>query len=243
MTAPVSVVIPTLDVGAAIAPCLAALAEGAIDGLVAEVIFADGGSSDATAEIAEAVGARLVTAPRGRGRQLAAGAAAARAPWLLFVHADTRLAAGWPAAVRAHVARHPERAAYGRLRFESTAAMARVTEAWAAVRSRALALPYGDQGLLVSRALYEVAGGYPDLPLMEDVALVRRIGRRRLAPLATVATTSAARYEREGWLRRGALNLSTLALWYAGARPDWLSRRYHRTRNDRAGLPPGKAPD
>ena len=228
MSAPVSAVIPTLDVAERVGPCLAALAEGAFAGLIAEVVFADGGSSDGTETVAEAVGARLVTAPRGRGSQLRAGAEAARAPWLLFLHADTVLAPGWTDPVAEFVAGPPDRAAHCRLRFASPAAMARVTEGWANLRARVFALPYGDQGLLVSRALYHAVGGYPDGPLMEDVALVRRIGRRRLRTLPVVATTSAERYEREGWMRRGALNLSTLALHLAGADPRRLAKRYHR---------------
>jgi len=235
MSAPVSAVIPVLDAADRIGPCLAALAEGAFDGLIAEVVIADGGSTDAIAEIAEAVGARLIEAPRGRGPQLATGAAAARAPWLLFLHADTVLPPGWPAAMRAHIETAPDRAGWCRLAFDSEAGMARLTAAWANLRARRLALPYGDQGLLISRAVYEAAGGYPPVPLMEDVALVRRLGRRRLAPLGITATTSAARYRADGWLRRGALNLSTLALWHLGVPPERLLRRYDRKRRHCTG--------
>ena len=224
LSAPVSVVIPTLDVAGRIGPCLGALGEG-VAGLIREVILADGGSSDAIAEVADATGARLVTAPRGRGSQLAAGARAARGDWLLFLHADTRLVPGWSEAVRRHLAGGPERAGYFRLRFDSEDMMAGVTAGWANLRSRAFRLPYGDQGLLVARALYDRAGGHPEIPLMEDVALARRLGRR-LVPLDAVAVTSAERYLREGWVRRGARNLSTVALWFAGASPERLAERY-----------------
>lgn len=228
MSAPVSVVIPTLEAAARIGPCLAALAEGALDGLVREVIIADGGSGDEIAEIAEAVGARLVTASRGRGQQLGAGAAEARGAWLLFVHADTVLAPGWTAAVRRHIEMRPDRAGYAALGLDSQATMARVTEGWANLRARLLGLPYGDQALLIPVRLYGEAGGYPPIPLMEDVALVRRIGRRRLSPLGTRALTSAARYERAGWLRQGWRNLSTLVLYSVGVSPERLARRYGR---------------
>ena len=228
MSAPVSVVIPTLDAANRLGPTLGALAEGAIDGLVREVVLADGGSSDAIAEVAEAVGARLVEAPRGRGPQLAAGARAARGPWLLFLHADSLPGPGWTAAVRAHIAAGPGRAGYASLAFDSRAAMARVTAGWANLRSRLFALPYGDQGLLIHRELYEATGGHPEIPLMEDVALVRRLGRARLARLDMTITTSAERYEREGWVRRGTRNLTTLALYLGGASPEGLVRRYER---------------
>jgi len=228
MSAPLSVVIPTLEAADRIGPCLGALAEAAIEGVVREVILADGGSGDAIAEVAEAVGARLVAAPRGRGMQLSAGAGAARGDWLLFLHADTVLSPGWSGAVAAHLRDRPERAGYFRLAFDSTAPMAGVTAGWANLRARGFALPYGDQGLLISRCLHDRVGGYPPLPLMEDVAIARRLGRGRLAPLDAIATTSADRYVREGWVRRGGRNLSTLALYALGVGPERLARRYAR---------------
>ena len=228
MSAPVSVIIPVRDAAAQLPPCLAALAEGAVDGLVAEVILADGGSTDDIADLADGVGARLLAAAPGRGPQLRAGAAAARAPWLFFLHADTVLPPGWPGAIRAHIERAPDRAGYARLAFDSAHPMARVTAGWANLRARAFALPYGDQGLLVARAVYDAAGGHPPLALMEDVALVRRLGRQRLAPLALTVTTSAARYEREGWIARGWRNLTTLMLWRLGVPAERLCRRYER---------------
>jgi hypothetical protein len=108
--------------------------------------------------------------------------------------------------------------------------MARIIAGWANLRSALFALPYGDQGLLVSRALYDKTGGYRPIPLMEDVALVRRIGRRRLARLRVAAVTSAARYATDGWLRRGWRNLTTLALYFLGVDPERLARRYSRGR-------------
>jgi len=230
MSAPVSVVIPTLEAADRIGPCLGALGAAVMAGVIHEVIVADGGSSDAIAEVAEAVGARLVTAPRGRGKQLAAGAKAARGDWLLFLHADTVLAPGWGAAVLAHVQTRPGRAGYFTLRFDTQGPMARIVAGWANLRAALFALPYGDQGLLISRALYDQAGGYRPIPLMEDVALVRRIGRRRLARLGPAAVTSAARYGADGWLRRGWRNLTTLALYFLGVAPERLARRYERGR-------------
>jgi rSAM/selenodomain-associated transferase 2 len=226
MAAPVSVVIPTLEAADRIGPCLAALVEGVAEGLVAELVITDGGSADAIAEIAEETGARLVAAPRGRGTQLRAGAKAARGDWLLFLHADTVLPPGWPAAVRAQIEAGPGRAGHFRLAFDTPGALARLTAGWANLRARALALPYGDQGLLVHRDLYEAVGGYPPVPLMEDVAIVRALGRRRLTELPATAVTSAERYARAGWLRRGWRNLTTLGLFFLGVRPERLEARY-----------------
>jgi len=230
MSAPLSVVIPTLDTAARIGPCLGALSEGLMCGLIHELIIADGGSEDAIAEIADALGARLVPASRGRGNQFAAGARAAHGDWFLFLHADTVLPPGWAEVVRSHIDTGPQRAGYFALRFDTPAAMGRLVAAWANLRSALFALPYGDQGLLVSRLLYRQTGGYPDIPLMEDVALVRRIGRRRLVRLGAAVVTSAARYGADGWLRRGWRNLTTLALYFVGVAPERLVRRYERGR-------------
>ena len=93
-------------------------------------------------------------------------------------------------------------------------------------RARAFGLPYGDQGLLISRVLYDAAGGYAPLPLMEDVDLVRRLGKRRLAPLEAVAVTAAERYRRNGWWRRPLRNLCLLGLYVLGIPPERLARWY-----------------
>jgi len=226
MRAPVSVVIPTLEAAERIGPCLQALAEAMTAGVIREVILADGGSGDGIAEVAEATGAVLVAAPQGRGPQLAAGARAAQGQWFLFLHADTVLGPEWAEAARAHMQAHPDRAGYFRLRFDRGGIAARLVAGWANLRSRLFALPYGDQGLLISRRLYDKARGYPEIPLMEDVALARRLGRRRLAPIGAEAVTSAGRYAADGWLARGSRNLTTLALYFAGVAPERLARRY-----------------
>ncbi|MEL6481842.1 MAG: TIGR04283 family arsenosugar biosynthesis glycosyltransferase [Pseudomonadota bacterium] len=228
--APLSVVIPTLNAAASLAPLLAPLAEGAAAGLVREVVIADGGSDDDIAALAEGVGARFVAAPRGRGRQLSAGCAAAGGPWLLILHADTRLPADWQGAVADHIEHHGGAAAYFRLRFDDRSAPARFVAGWANLRSRLFGLPYGDQGLLVPRPLYDRAGGYPEIALMEDVVLVdairRTAGRGALRSLATTVETSAERYRRDGWVKRGARNLLTLLRWRLGADPEALAAAY-----------------
>lgn len=225
MAAPVSVVIPTLEAADGIGPCLAALAEALTEGLIRELILSDGGSGDGIEAVADAAGARLLVGAPGRGGQLARGAAAARGEWLLFLHADTVLSRGWPDAVRRHMVEAPEAAGWFRLRFDDPGPAAAWTAGWANWRSARLGLPYGDQGLLVRADVYRRAGGHPDQPLMEDVALARRLALR---PLDAVAVTSAARYRQAGWARRGARNLSTLALWALGASPERLARRYSR---------------
>ncbi len=225
---PLSIIIPALDAAASLPATLAALAEGRAHGLVHEVLVIDGGSRDATTRLAEAGGARVVATARGRGHQLVAGAEAASGEWLLFLHADTRLGRGWAAAVGAFIAR-PEnacRAGYLRYRLDDPAAAARRLEALVAWRCRLLALPYGDQALLIARRFYDELGGFRPLPLMEDVELARRIGRRRLAPIAADAITSATRYRRGGYVARPLRNLGCLTLYFLGLPPQLLVRLY-----------------
>lgn len=228
MPAPLSVILPTLNAADRLGPTLGAVAEALTEGLIAEVILSDGGSQDDIGAIAEGVGATLLSGPPGRGGQLRRAAQAARGDWLLVLHADSVPAPGWVAPVLAHLRDAPDRAGYFDLAFDDDSAAARLTAAWANRRARWCALPYGDQGLLIRRTTLAAAGGYRDIPLMEDVALARALGRRRLRPLGHTIVTSAERYRRDGWLRRGARNLTTLALYFAGVSPERLAARYSR---------------
>jgi rSAM/selenodomain-associated transferase 2 len=218
-----SLVIPTLNAERELAATLASLGTHAP---IAEVVVADGGSRDGTVAVARAAGARVVEAPRGRGSQLRAGAAASSSPWILFLHADTRLEASWRAAVVRHLATRPDAAGYFRFALDDPAPQARRVERLTRWRCRALAMPYGDQGLLIARTLYESIDGFAPVPLMEDVDLVRRLGRARLVALPAMAVTSAARYRRDGWWARPLRNLALLSLWRLGVPPTTLARLY-----------------
>jgi rSAM/selenodomain-associated transferase 2 len=222
------VVIPALDAAAHIEATIDALSEGRRGGLVREVLVVDGGSRDDTVARAGRTGARVIAGPPGRGPQLMAGAAASRAGWLLFLHADTRLAPGWSGAVAAFMRAETgsDRAAVFTLAFDDTSVHARGLARLANWRARRLGLAYGDQGLVLSRAFYDRLGGFRPLPLMEDVDLVRRIGRARLVHLDAIAVTSAERYRRAGWWLRAGRNLVVLALYFLGVPPRLLKRLY-----------------
>lgn len=220
MRAPISVVIPTLNAAASLSDTLAALVEGLDAGLVTELIVSDGGSTDGTQALADAWGANVIEGAPSRGGQLRRGCAAARAPWLMVLHADTVLEPGWSDVVGAHLGKTG--AGYFQLRFDRGGSF---VAGWANRRARWFGLPYGDQGLVMPRTLYDQVGGYPDIPLMEDVAMARAL-RGQLHPLDAVAVTSATRYRTQGWIRRGARNLWLLVQYLGGADPHRLAARY-----------------
>ncbi|SLN15815.1 TIGR04283 family arsenosugar biosynthesis glycosyltransferase [Ruegeria meonggei] len=224
MPAPISIVIPTLNAEDVLPASLHALMEGLHSGLIRELIISDGGSTDLTAQIADEAGAEIVTGPASRGGQLQRGCEAAKADWLLILHADTVLQDGWSKVVSDHLP--IGKPATFRLAFRAHGFGPTWVAGWANLRSRVFGLPYGDQGLLVPRQTYLKAGGYPDQPLMEDVALVRALPAITL--LNTRAVTSADRYERVGWVRRGVRNLWTLTRYFLGADPERLARAYRR---------------
>ena len=224
MRAPISVIVPTLNVGIGLHHTLSCLMEAVDAGLIREVIVSDAGSTDQTLEIAKDWGANIIDGPPSRGGQLRRGCAAAQGTWLLVLHADTVLSVGWAMAVGQHL--QCGQAGWFSLRFDQGGAKGWVVALWANLRSR-MGLPYGDQGLLVSRDLYDVVGGYRDIPLMEDVAFARAL-KGKLRRIDALAVTSAAKYQTQGWVRRGAKNLWTLLSYFVGVDPEKLADRYRR---------------
>ncbi len=221
-----AVIIPALNAASTLGATLDMVAHArALD---SDVLVVDGGSGDATEAVAWDHGAHVIAASRGRGSQMAAGAQASTAPWLFFLHADTRLAAGWDAALAAFMADpgNAQRAGVFRLQFDDAAAAARRLEWIADKRSRWLGLPYGDQGLILSRQFHDDLGGFEAIPIMEDVAMVRRIGRRRLVTLDGDAVTDARRYKRMGYAPRMLRNLACLTAYFVGVPPRLLVKLY-----------------
>ena len=226
MPAPLSVIITTLNAAYDLPLCLESLMPGLESGLIREVIVCDAFSEDGTEAIAQASGATYIATAKGRGRQLIAGTEAARGDWFLFLHADTILSREWAERVSDHIRDRPGHAGAFRLKYRSDDKRARWLESRANRRARWLGLPYGDQGLLISRELYDDVGGFPDVRLMEDVMIVRAVGKNRLSFLDAEARTSAVKYERDGWRRRAWKNSWMLARFLLGVSPDKLAKEY-----------------
>jgi rSAM/selenodomain-associated transferase 2 len=220
-----TIVVPVLDEAAAVAATMAALQPLRAQGH--EVVVVDGGSRDGTLGIAQPLADRALLAPRGRAAQMNAGARAASGDVLVFLHADTLLPAGAATAVAGAVAGG---ARWGRfdVRITGRPRILRVVAAMMNLRSRLTGIATGDQAIFVERALFEAAGGFAEIPLMEDIALSKALKRRsgRPACLRERVTTSGRRWEAHGpW--RTIVTMWRLRLSYAlGTDPARLARRY-----------------
>jgi glycosyltransferase involved in cell wall biosynthesis len=217
----ISVVIPTLNNETDLGAALSSLVPAAVDGLVREVIVADGGSSDRTLDIADGAGADILRCEAGRGAQLRAGAGRARFPWLLFLDPGTVLDSAWEREAQHHIervdsGRRRNSAASFRFALDDEGALPRTFEALASLRTGLFKLPYGEQGLLISRVLYDEVGGFAPLPALEDVDLARRLGRRRVAALNARAISSGEAYRRDGYLSRLLRSQACLGLYFIG---------------------------
>lgn len=220
-----SVIIPTLNAADELAPCLEAVKQWPGP---REVIIVDGGSGDDTVAIAHGAGATVLPTEAGRGIQLRRGGAAAKHDWLLFLHADSILQTGWADDVSAFMMDmgNRQRAAAFGFALDDASPQARRVERMVAWRCRNLGLPYGDQGLLIHRDLYDAVGGFRPLVLMEDVDIIRRLGRNNVHVFESAAKTSAIRYRTGGWWLRPSLNVFCLFLYICGVPPRWIAKFY-----------------
>lgn len=217
-----SVVIPVLDEAARLPDLLASLA--AMD---AQVIVVDGGSADASADIARAAGAAVLDSPPGRARQMNAGAARATGDALLFVHADTVLPAGADRLIGDALG--DGRHVWGRFDvvIEGRPAMLRVVAMLMNLRSRASGIATGDQAMFMTRAAFDAAGGFPQQPLMEDVEMSRRLlAQSRPACLRPPARTSGRRWESRGVWRTIVLMWRLRWDYWRGVPAERLAERY-----------------
>lgn len=224
-----SIIIPTLDEADVIAATLTPLQ--ALRRAGHEVVLADGGSRDATTTLAAPLVDKLLNVPRGRARQMNAGAGAAAGDWLLFLHADTLLPAHVDE-IMADALAHARRR-WGRfdVRLSGAQPTLRVIEATMNLRSRVTGIATGDQAIFVERALFVRVGGFPELALMEDIALSRML-KRHGPPLCLRArvVTSSRRWESRGILPTVLLMWRLRLAYFFGADPQRLVRRYYAER-------------
>lgn len=221
-----SVIIPTLNEATHIDRVL----EDVLQGEALEVIVADGGSSDSTVEQASALGARIHQGLPGRARQMNQGAALARGTIFFFVHADSRLPAGFDRVIRRELAAANVAAGAFSLGIDAASKKIRIVEYWANLRSHYLGLPYGDQGMYIRAALFHRCGGFPELPIMEDFAMMRHLRKTgRIVTAPERIHTSSRRWRRMGVLRTTLINQAIIAGFLLGASAERLSRWYRRS--------------
>jgi rSAM/selenodomain-associated transferase 2 len=221
-----AIVIPALNEAVNLSRLLPDLARGCPG---ADIVVVDGGSGDDTAAVvARLPGPRLLESARGRAVQMNHGAREARGDTLLFLHADTRLPDGAARAIEQTLAEPGVVGGRFDVRFDNERTLFRVIAWFMNTRSRASGICTGDQAIFVRRADFEAVGGYPDIPLMEDIELSRRLKRRgKLRALRLRVTTSARKWEREGPLRTIGLMWALRFLHFCGVAPARLHRWYY----------------
>ncbi len=196
-----------------------------------QIIVSDGLSEDNSLDLAANAGANIAMGQASRGGQLRRGAALASNDWMLFLHADCTLSENWLDLIQHHINHHPSKAGFFGLKYNSPKLAARWVELMVTWRSFPFpfgwTLPYGDQGLLMSRSLYEETGGYPDWPLFEDVKIAEKLGPSRLRNLGGKITTCHAKHEDDGFIKRGWRNFKLLRRYKRGDEIEALFRDYH----------------
>lgn len=219
-----SIIIPALNEAEQIGATL----DSTRRGQAFERIVVDGGSQDHTRDIVRRRGVQLVSSPRGRGRQLCRGVKRAQGDTYLFLHGDTRLPDQYHRSVRQVLSAQGISAGAFQLEIDGDRVGHRFIEKLVQFRSRVFQMPYGDQGLFVRRRTYERAGGFPNVPIMEDVRLVRRlrhIGRVGIAQGAV--KTSARRWQERGTFRTTLINQVMMGAFYLGVSPHTLWKWYY----------------
>jgi rSAM/selenodomain-associated transferase 2 len=218
-----SVIVPTLNEGSVLCATLAVARVPGCD----EIIVVDGGSADDTIAVARRFADHVLQSARGRALQMNTGAAVARGDVLLFLHADTRLPPEYVAAVSAALGDPAVVGGRFDVRLDAPGLAYRVVERAISLRSRWTRVGTGDQAMFVRRRVFEELGGFPPLPLMEDIALARALKRLgRIACLRATVTTSARRWQRHGLVRTVTLMWALRVAYYAGVSPERLARAY-----------------
>ena len=222
----ISVIIPALNEEDNIRRCI----EGVMnEGCDCEIIVADGGSTDKTAEFAKSYPkVSFVQSQRGRGIQMNMAASAAAGDVLLFLHADTILETGWAAAILSVLEENSISGGAFSFSIRSLLWKYRLVEAWVKLRCRLCSLPYGDQAIFVRKRAFDLIGGYKNIPLMEDVEFIGRLKKiGAIVILNKKAITSERRWSKNGLIKTAAMNQLIMLLFKFGVNPDRLARIYN----------------
>jgi rSAM/selenodomain-associated transferase 2 len=221
----ISIIIPTLNEAENIKEAIATTQPG----INIEVIVVDGGSDDDTVAIAQSLGVKVISSSPGRGVQMNAGAVAATGDILLFLHADTRLPIGFDEMVRTALQQPGNVAGAFNLRINASLLSLRWVELGVNLRSHFYQMPYGDQAIFLTKAVFQQIGGFPELPIMEDFELIRRLKRTgRIVIIATPVVTSARRWLQKGVFKTTLLNQIVIIAYLLGVSPERICSWYCR---------------
>jgi rSAM/selenodomain-associated transferase 2 len=221
----ISIIIPTLNEAENIKEAIATTQPG----INIEVIVVDGGSDDDTVAIAQSLGVKVISSSPGRGVQMNAGAVAATGDILLFLHADTRLPIGFDEMVRTALQQPGNVAGAFNLRIDASLLSLRWVELGVNLRSHFYQMPYGDQAIFLTKAVFQQIGGFPELPIMEDFELIRRLKRiGRIVTIPTPVVTSARRWLQKGVFKTTLLNQIVIIAYLLGVSPERICSWYCR---------------
>ncbi|MFN6461133.1 MAG: TIGR04283 family arsenosugar biosynthesis glycosyltransferase [Nostoc sp. DedVER02] len=221
----ISIIIPTLNEAGNIKETIATTQPNTN----IEVIIVDGGSEDNTIEIAQSLNVKVISSSPGRAVQMNTGAVAASGEILLFLHADTRLPTGFDEMVRTALQQPGIVAGAFKLRIDASLLSLRWVELGVNLRSHFCQMPYGDQAIFLTKEVFQQIGGFPELPIMEDFELIRRLKRiGSIVIIPTPVLTSARRWLQKGVLKTTLLNQFIIIAYLLGVSPERIRHWYHR---------------
>ena len=193
-----------------------------------KIIMVDANSCDLTIQISKKYNIKIIKSLKGRGPQLILGAEHTATDWIFFLHSDTIIKKSNIIDINQFITNNlnNNKAASFKIKFNTNNIWSNLLGKLVNIRSKYLKLPYGDQGLLISRSFYKNIGGYKNIPIMEDVEIIRNIGFRNIKILNSYIITDAARFENQGWIYRPMINLFCLTLYFLGFNINYINKIY-----------------
>ncbi len=207
----ITIIIPTLNASKTIRSTLRSVSKD-----FTNIIIVDANSEDNTIQIAKKYKVKIIKSTANRGKQLHLGALSSNTDWILFLHADTKLSKNSFEEIKNFIKIKPNKVGYFKLKFNTQNSFAAILERIVYFRNIIFKLPYGDQGLLISKSLYNKIGGFKPLPIMEDVNIIKRIAAKNLILINSHVITDASKYIKNGWMKKSILNFICLSLYFIG---------------------------